>query len=51
MEAKPAPPTINPFNICIKKEEIKIFENIPLLIIWVNYIYLTICIIYRFNFL
>ena len=32
MEAKPAPPTINPFNICIKKEEIKIFENIPLLI-------------------
>ena len=32
MEAKPAPPTLNPFIINIKKDEIKICENISLLI-------------------
>ena len=32
MEAKPAPPTINPLYLDIKKEEIKILDNIPLLI-------------------
>lgn len=32
MEAKPAPPTINPLYLDIKKEEIKILDNIPLII-------------------
>ena len=32
MEAKPAPPTINHLYLDIKKEEIKILDNIPLII-------------------
>ena len=32
MEVKPAPPTINPLYLNIKKEESKILDNIPLII-------------------
>ena len=32
MEAKPAPPTINPVCLDIKKDEIKLLDNIPLII-------------------